>query len=89
MRGPSDASTTGATSVNSPTMAVGTFGALYTRSDAGWALEDLGFTVGQNFHGSWIDDRGGLWAVGGQTFSPPYNEGLLIHRGAPVASEGL
>lgn len=70
-------------------IAVGTFGAVYTRSDAGWTAEDLGFTVADNLHGSWIDDRGGLWAVGGQTFSLPYTKGLLIHRGATLSSEGL
>jgi hypothetical protein len=70
-------------------VAVGSFGAVYTRSDAGWAPAELGFTVGVNLHGSWIDERGGVWAVGGQTFSPPYNEGALIHRGASITAEGL
>jgi hypothetical protein len=55
----------------------------------GWEPEDLGFSVGANFHGSWIDDRGGMWAVGGQTFSPPYTEGVLIHRGKAISGEGL
>ena len=31
----------------------------------------------------------GMWAVGGQTFSPPYTEGVLIHRGAEISGEGL
>lgn len=70
-------------------VAVGSFGGVYSRSDAGWAPEELGFTVGANFHGSWIDDRGGVWAVGGQTFSPPYNEGVMIHRGVAIPVEGL
>lgn len=70
-------------------IAVGSYGGVYTRSDAGWAPEDLGFTVGANLHGTWIDDRGGVWAVGGQTFSPPYNEGVLIHRGVAITGQGL
>ena len=70
-------------------VAVGSFGGVYSRSDAGWAEEELGFTVGANFHGSWIDDRGGVWAVGGQTFSPPYNEGVMIHRGVAIPGQGL
>lgn len=70
-------------------IAVGSFGGVYSRSDAGWVPEDLGFSVGANFHGSWIDDRGGMWAVGGQTFSPPYNEGVLIHRGVVISGQGL
>lgn len=70
-------------------IAVGTYGEVYTRSDAGWVREELGFTIADNLHGSWIDERGGLWAVGGQTFSLPYSNGLLIHRGPPISSEGL
>lgn len=70
-------------------IAVGGFGTVYTRADAGWSPEELGFTVGANLHGSWIDGDGGMWAVGGQTFSPPYTEGVLIHRGAAISGEGL
>ncbi|MCB9702173.1 MAG: hypothetical protein H6711_09780 [Myxococcales bacterium] len=71
-------------------VAVGTFGAVYTRSMEGWAPAELGFTINQNFHGSWIDDAGGVWAVGGQTFSPPFTEGVLIHRGpSELPTEGL
>lgn len=70
-------------------LAVGSFGAVFTRTDAGWAEAELGFTVGENLHGTWIDDRGGMWAVGGQTFSPPYNEGVLIHYGTPIPGDGL
>ena len=65
-------------------IAVGTFGAVLTRSPDGWASEALGFTIAQNLHGSWIDDQGGLWAVGGQTFSPPYNDGILLYKGRPI-----
>ena len=70
-------------------VAVGSLGGVYTRSASGWSPAELGFTVGENFHGSWIDDEGGVWAVGGQTFSPPYDEGILIHRGAAIAGDGL
>ncbi len=70
-------------------IAVGGFGAVYTRSHDGWTPADLGFSVGENLHGSWIDEEGGLWAVGGQTFSPPFDEGILIHRGASISGEGL
>lgn len=71
-------------------LAVGTFGALLTRSDgAGWQPAALEFNLGQNLHGSWIDEQGGLWAVGGQTFSPPYNEGILLYRGPPLPTGGL
>ena len=70
-------------------VAVGSFGAVLTRDPAaGWAEADLGFTIGQNLHGSWIDDQGGLWAVGGQTFSPPYDDGVLLHRGTSMIPGG-
>lgn len=70
-------------------VAVGVLGAIYVRGASGWEPEDVGFPVRQNLHGSWIDDEGGLWVAGGQTFAPPLTEGLLLHRGAPVPSGGL
>jgi hypothetical protein len=72
-------------------IAVGTFGAIYSRSaDAGWAEEQLDFSIPLSLHGTWIDDTGGVWAVGGQVFSPPFDDGLLLHRGpTTIPSEGL
>lgn len=71
-------------------VAVGSFGAVYSRSQAGgWAEEDLGFNLGLTLHGAWIDDAGGVWAVGGQVYSPPFVDGLLLHRGPTVPSGGL
>lgn len=69
-------------------IAVGFEGSVYTRSTAGWLSEDPGLQVRQNLHGSWIDDEGGLWTVGGQTLTPPFNEGVMLHRGAPVPTGG-
>lgn len=72
-------------------VAVGLFGTVHVRDEElGWQPEDLGeATVRDNLHGSWIDDEGGLWAVGGQTLSPPFTDGILLHRGAPVPTGGL
>jgi hypothetical protein len=72
-------------------VAVGTFGAIYSRSAAGgWVEEQLDFSIPHSLHGTWIDETGGVWAVGGQVFSPPLDEGLLIHRGpTAIPSEGL
>jgi hypothetical protein len=71
-------------------IAIGTFGAVFARSDAaGWVEEDLGFSLGHSLHGSWIDEEGGVWAVGGQVFSPPFTDGLLLHRGASIPTGGL
>lgn len=69
-------------------IAVGLFGGLYVREDGAWRAEDSGLSLAQNLHGSWIDENGGLWAVGGQTLSPPLNKGLLIHRGFSEVSQG-
>jgi len=71
-------------------VAVGLFGSVYVRDEAGWQIAELDdATTRQNLHGSWIDPSGGLWAVGGQTLAPPFNDGILIHRGAPVPTGGL
>ncbi len=61
-------------------VAVGLYGAVFTRGSDGWAEVDLGFYLDQNLHGAWIDPEGGVWAVGGQTLSSTLNEGVLIHR---------
>jgi hypothetical protein len=66
-------------------VAVGLFGAVLVRGESGWQLEELGeAATRQNLHGSWIDDDGGLWVAGGQTLSPPFDGGILLHRGTPV-----
>lgn len=70
-------------------VAVGMLGAVYIRDADGWSPADLGVGVRQNLHGSWIDDQGELWAVGGQTLTPPFTDGVLIHRGEPVSAGGL
>jgi hypothetical protein len=70
-------------------VAVGTFGTVLTRDVDGWVLEDIGVPVAENLHGSWIDEKGGYWAVGGDTLTPPLTNGVMIHRGAAVPDEGL
>lgn len=69
--------------------AVGALGAVYERSAAGWQEVDLGFSLTRNLHGVWIDPSGGIWAVGGRTFSSPQTDGVLVHRGEHVVSGGL
>jgi hypothetical protein len=70
-------------------IAVGVLGTVYVRDGQVWAAEDLGVGLLENLHGSWIDDEGGLWAVGGQTFAPPLTDGVMIHRGREVPLGGL
>jgi hypothetical protein len=70
-------------------IAVGMFGTVFTRDAEGWSPEQLELPVSQNLHGSWIDERGDLWAVGGDTLSTPLTDGVMIHRGTAVPSEGF
>ena len=70
-------------------IAVGTFGTVLTRSARGWAAEDIGFPLSRNLHGSWIDPDGGMWAVGGDTLSPPFIDGIMLHRGRSVPGGDL
>lgn len=69
--------------------AVGGFGGVYARDASGWRVEETEIELVQNLHAVWLDPDGGVWAVGGQTFSLPLDEGVLIHRGESVASGGL
>jgi hypothetical protein len=70
-------------------VAVGSYGALYTRTKAGWGPAEIDITIAENLHGSWIDDDGGLWVVGGQTFTQPLTQGVLVHWGAEIANGDL
>jgi len=69
--------------------AVGAYGSVYARTADGWREEQTGLTVDRNLHAVWIDPSGGVWAAGGQTFAFPLTDGVLIHRGEPVATGGL
>ena len=71
-------------------VAVGSYGAVFTRSDDdGWSEVDLGFSIPHTLHGAWIDDQGCAWAVGGQVLTPPFVDGLLLHSGPSIPAEGL
>src|SRR5690606_21175400 len=40
-------------------IAAGLLGAVYVRDGGSWVLEDLGFPLLENLHGTWIDDENG------------------------------
>lgn len=69
--------------------AVGQYGLVTERTPEGWAEVDTGLDIQRDFHSVWLDPAGGVWAVGGVTASFPLVDGLLIHRGTPVSSEGI
>jgi photosystem II stability/assembly factor-like uncharacterized protein len=62
-------------------LAVGMFGGVYRRTGGAWEPESLGIPVRADLHAAWIDDEGGLWAVGGQTFSYPLTDGIMLYKG--------
>ena len=55
---------------------------LRRRAGGGWAAEKS--STEENLHAAWIDPDGGAWAVGGKYETPPYKDGVLIHKGAPL-----
>ncbi len=67
--------------------AVGNYGQILARDSNGWHAEETTLDVVQNLHAVWLDPDGGAWAVGGQTFSFPLTDGVLIHRGGPISAE--
>ncbi len=69
-------------------VAVGTYGGVLLRQGGQWEEQELDLPLEENLHGVWIDPGGGIWAVGGQTFSEPLTDGVLLHRGPEVATEG-
>lgn len=68
--------------------AVGSYGGVYARDASGWQMVDTGLDLDQNLHAVWLDPAGGVWAAGGQTFSPPLVDGVLIHRGEEIPTGG-
>jgi hypothetical protein len=60
--------------------AVGQYASVYARDGSGWHEEKTQLSLRQDLHGVWIDPDGGVWAVGGKTFSTPLTEGVLLHR---------
>jgi hypothetical protein len=69
--------------------AVGQYGTMYARDADGWHEADHGLSFQGDLHGVWLDPSGGVWAAGGRTASYPLTDGVLIHKGDPVAEGGL
>jgi len=62
------------------TVAVGIEGSVARREETGWTLEDLDFSTIRDFHATWVDPQGGIWAVGGN-LSAELNDGMLAYIG--------
>lgn len=61
--------------------AVGAFAGVYERDDHGWHELDTGLALDSNLHAVWLDSTGGVWAAGGQTYSEPLTDGVLVYHG--------
>jgi hypothetical protein len=64
--------------------AVGQYGSVYARGDAGWSEQTTGFTFSQSLHSVWVDPSGGVWGAGGNVLTIPLKDGVLVHRGPAV-----
>lgn len=62
-------------------VAVGVAGALALRTEEGWQVRDTGLDTILDFHSTWIDPEGGIWAVGG-LLSGELTQGMLAYGGA-------
>ena len=63
--------------------AVGVGGAVAFRKGTGWQLQRPGLNTPLDFHGTWIDPDGGIWAVGGDV-SISLDQGMIAY-GGPAA----
>jgi hypothetical protein len=70
-------------------IAVGAYGTILSRGASGWAEVGSRLSLEENLHSTWIDPAGGVWAVGGQTFSEPLTDGVILHRGTEISARGL
>jgi hypothetical protein len=66
--------------------AVGNGGSVLRRVGGSWEPEETGIQVYGDFHATWIDPGGGVWAAGGDILSSPLVNGVLLYKGKPVSS---
>jgi hypothetical protein len=64
--------------------AVGAGGVVLRRTAQGWSEETTELPYIPALHAVWVDESGGVWAVGGQVLAAPLTDGVLIYRGATV-----
>ena len=75
-----------AVSADGQAWATGEQGRVFTRTPSGWSEVQTGVLAHlESLHAAWVDPQGGLWTVGGNTFSN-LADGAILHFGAPVAT---
>ena len=49
-------------------------------NDENWQKIDTGIKSKKGLHSVWIDEKGGVWTVGGNVLAPPLSEGIMLYR---------
>jgi len=62
-------------------VSVGFEGAVALRSAAGWQLQNPAIDTPLDFHGTWMDPDGGVWAVGGN-LTTSLDQGMVAYGGS-------
>jgi hypothetical protein len=75
----------GTAAVGDDVIAVGEDGVVAERSGSSWAAVPQELTI-FNFHSAWLDDKRGLWAVGG-LFDGQLTDGMLLYYGVETIPE--
>ena len=57
-------------------------GTVWQRKGGTWTQMSGTPEISQDFHGTWVDPDGGIWAVGGNLMTVPQTGGILAHFGA-------
>ena len=67
--------------------ASGARGDVYERRGSAWSLVEHGLAFrAESLHAVWVDPGGGVWSVGGNVLGSALDSGVIIHRGATVAT---
>lgn len=66
--------------------AVGFNGRVFHRKAGLWAELEAEIPTFEDLHSVWVDELGGLWAVGGRLSVDPPTSGVLIHFGDKIAT---
>lgn len=57
--------------------------------DGEWTFQTTGLRTARDFHATWVDPEGGVWAVGGIVVSEPLIDGILAYYGPRTIPTGV
>lgn len=64
-------------------------GVMFRGNDGTWRLQDTNLRTARDFHGTWVDPDGGVWAVGGNVASDPLIDGIVGYYGTQTVPTAL